>query len=96
LISNALKHAFPSGKIGGKIGVEIGRDEATAAYQLVVWDDGVGIPSEVDVEHTTSLGLQLVSSLARQLGGAITVHTSPGLGTRVVVYFSEPNDSKGA
>jgi len=95
LVSNALKHAFPSGG-GGKIGVEIGRDEATAAYQLVVWDDGVGIPPEVDIEHTTSLGLQLVSSLARQLGGVITVHTAPGPGTRVVVYFSEPNDSKGA
>ncbi|RQW83052.1 MAG: hypothetical protein EHM79_17150 [Geobacter sp.] len=38
---------------------------------LRVCDDGVGIPVGVDIMHTETLGLQIVTLLARQLHGTI-------------------------
>jgi two-component sensor histidine kinase len=35
---------------------------------LIVGDDGVGVPDDFDERSRTSLGMQLVSSLAGQLG----------------------------
>jgi two-component sensor histidine kinase len=40
---------------------------------LTVTDNGVGIPEQFDVEQTTTLGLQLVTMLADQLGGTINI-----------------------
>lgn len=87
LVSNALKHAFV-GRAGGRVGVEMGQDAATGWYRLVVWDDGVGLPAEFDHQSAASLGLQLVNSLTRQLGGALTF--ANGAGTRVEIVFPEP------
>jgi PAS domain S-box-containing protein len=84
LVSNALKHAFPTG-YGGNIEVLLCATGSTS-YQLIVVDDGVGLPNQFDYRESTSLGLQLVQSLTRQLGGTIEVpHTSAG--TRFVLSF---------
>lgn len=82
LVSNALKHAFPDGR-NGEVNVEM-RCSSTSQYQLAVWDDGVGIPAEMDYRKMNSLGLQLVNNLTRQLGGAVKVQ-SPG--TRFTICF---------
>jgi two-component sensor histidine kinase len=68
LLSNCLKHAFPSGK--GEIRVEF-RLETPRGYLLTVADDGVGVPNHVDFRTTSSLGLRLVRALANQLHGTI-------------------------
>jgi two-component sensor histidine kinase len=68
LMSNALKHAFPPGR-GGIIRVTAVPDGPYHG-RLRVEDDGVG----VDPQRTppaTSLGLRLVSDLARQMGSSI-------------------------
>ena len=59
-----------------------------AELMLVVSDDGVGFPEGLDVEHTGTLGLQLVSTLTRQLEG--TVEITRNSGTAVKVTFSAP------
>jgi len=74
LVSNVLKHAFPSGR-GGEIRIVLGSDpDGTAS--LSVTDDGVGIPEEVDLERTETLGFQLVTHLVDQLGGTLTISRS--------------------
>jgi two-component sensor histidine kinase len=45
---------------------------------LVVRDDGIGFPDEVDFRHTESLGLQLVTMLTEQLQGTITLERADG------------------
>lgn len=71
LISNCLKHAFPDGRTG-EIGVRVvagpGGDTT-----LSVRDNGVGLPPALDVDHTETLGLQLVRTLVDQLHGALEV-----------------------
>lgn len=74
LISNALKHAFPEGH-GGRIDLLL-RQEPDNRILLSVADDGVGIPQELDFEKSSSLGLQLVSLLADQLGGDLMINRS--------------------
>ena len=74
LISNALKHAFP-GSGRGRIDVNL-NDEPNGEIVLSVTDNGVGIPADLDLANATTLGLQLVSLLADQLAGKLTVNRS--------------------
>lgn len=76
LVSNALKHAFPH-KRPGKVWIALTR-QADQRLQLVVGDDGVGLPPDLDIRNTTSLGLQLVNTLTDQLEGTLTVARERG------------------
>jgi two-component sensor histidine kinase len=69
LISNALKHAFPNGR-GGEIRVKIGT-HGDQQFTLIVGDNGVGFPQDVDFQNTESLGMQLVNTLVDQLEGTV-------------------------
>jgi PAS domain S-box-containing protein len=71
LITNAFKHAFAN-RERGEIRVALTRLASNEAV-LTVSDDGVGIPDHIDIASTSTLGLQLVSLLADQLGGSITL-----------------------
>lgn len=71
LISNALKHAFP-GHRGGRILVSFAQEAGKQAV-LTVEDDGVGLPEGFSFDQSETLGVQLVSMLAGQLGGKVRV-----------------------
>lgn len=76
LVSNAIKYAFPHQK---EQTIEICfHSTPTNQYQLTVTDNGIGLPPEFDFRNTTSLGLQLVCSLAHQLQGTIAVDCTSG------------------
>jgi two-component sensor histidine kinase len=85
LVSNALKHAFPEER-KGMIKIYFSSDE-NDGYILEVTDDGVGIPAEMQFGGNTSLGMQLVSLLAEQLGARL--ESSRERGTSFVLRFSE-------
>lgn len=85
LITNSLKHAFPAGR-AGRIGVELRRDRPDR-LELVVWDDGIGLPEAV-VPHTAdSFGLALVFTFAEQLDAKVDVGQDRG--TRYEFRFAE-------
>jgi len=83
LISNSLKYAFKK-RQKGLVTVRFNHDGPV--YRLVVSDDGVGLPKDLDIENTESLGLQLVSTLAKQLRGTIEVDRSEG--TSFILEFA--------
>lgn len=84
LISNVLKHAFPRGQ-KGELNLSL-RSEADGIYELIVHDNGIGIPKDIDWRNTTSLGMQLVNNLTRQIGGTITLDSDSG--TKFTVRFA--------
>lgn len=70
LISNCLKHAFPEGHSGTvQVSLHIEGQSAT----LQVSDNGVGLPADFAELSRNSLGLQLVSDLAGQLGARLEI-----------------------
>jgi len=76
LVSNSLKHAF-SGRDRGKIRVIL-RPDNDDKFKIVVSDDGVGLPKNLDVTQTESLGLQLVTMLVEQLQGTLRIDKNQG------------------
>jgi two-component sensor histidine kinase len=70
LVTNALKHGFPAGRQGE---VRVILHEEKDDLELVVADDGVGLPAGIDPRRTTSLGLDLVFTFAEQLGARVEV-----------------------
>ena len=82
LVSNSLKHAFPDNR-AGKIAITI-RTVSAGEFELAVGDDGVGIPMDLDITHAKSLGLHLVTLLARnQLRGHIEMMRNGGTSFRI-------------
>jgi PAS domain S-box-containing protein len=76
LVTNALKHAFPDGR-HGTIRVELGQ-LPDGTLHLEVSDAGVGLPADLDLEQSPSLGLHLVRMLARQLGATLRIEREGG------------------
>ncbi|AAM06162.1 PAS domain S-box protein [Methanosarcina acetivorans] len=94
LISNSLKYAF-QGRNHGEIQVKLYREEDreqdiedlnSTAYVLSVSDDGVGILKDLDIEELDSLGLQLVTSLVKQLNGELELERNNG--TEFIIRFT--------
>ncbi len=84
LVANACKHAFPQGR-AGVVEVQVTRLPAGGKAMLRVADDGVGIPENLDIQRTETLGFQLVSGLTRQLQGELCVRRQNG--TVVEIFF---------
>jgi PAS domain S-box-containing protein len=81
LVSNSIKHAFPAGRVG-----EITLDldiQPGGMRTLRVADNGAGLPPGTDLRQTGTLGLQLVSNLADQLGGTLELERSGGTAFRL-------------
>ncbi len=86
LLSNALRHAFP-GRKRGHVGISLVRT-GSGSVELIVKDDGVGVPKDLDCSETQSLGLRLVRILATdQLGGTVSIRRENG--TQVQVRFRD-------
>jgi PAS domain S-box-containing protein len=82
LVSNTLKHAFLDGS-AGHITVDLHQEGGKNV--LVVSDNGVGLPADLNVHTTETLGLQLVSALVQQLDG--TLELERGSGTAIKISF---------
>lgn len=85
-------------KASGALGLLPGRHAC-----LTVEDNGCGMPEQVvqrifdpffttkPVGKGTGLGLSVVHGIIKEHGGAITVHSRPGCGTRFDVWFPAPS-----
>ena len=88
LFSNALKHGFPNGR-AGEVRVELQPLADGPGWRLRVADDGVGLPAGFDLKHLTTLGLQLIGDLSRQIGGRLEIGPGPGAVFEIVFQASK-------
>ncbi|MBC7089263.1 MAG: PAS domain S-box protein [Methanobacteriales archaeon] len=83
LITNSIKYAFPTGE--GTITIKLTTNDDN--IELIVADDGIGLPESIDLEKTETLGLKLVNILTKQIDGKITLKT--GQGTQFKIIFKD-------
>ncbi|WP_331931789.1 sensor histidine kinase [Phenylobacterium sp.] len=78
LITNAYKYAYPEGD-EGEVRIT-GERTDEEHYRLAVSDLGVGLPKGFDLARAyESLGMRIITTLAKQLGGELTADsTEPG------------------
>ena len=81
LVTNAFKHAF-AGRSQGAIEVSLRQDEFGRRV-LSVSDDGLGVGNPARVTESQALGMSLVTMLARQLGGQLSVRGERGTQVRI-------------
>ncbi len=84
IVSNSLKYAFP-GNRSGTVSIKA-RMQSDGLLVLTLADDGVGLPNDVVIDNTPTLGLQLVNILTDQLGGQLTLERFGG--TRYDLSFT--------
>jgi PAS domain S-box-containing protein len=82
LISNAIKHAFP-GDRQGELQIII-REEKNTEIEIVVRDNGLSLPDNVDIHQPRTVGLHLVNGLVKnQLDGQMEVRRDNGTEFRI-------------
>lgn len=85
LLSNSLKYAFPEDRAGEVLisACANGKGEIT----LEIRDNGVGLPEQVDIHGTSTMGMRLVTGLVEnQLGGKIEVDRSAGTAFKITFW----------
>jgi PAS domain S-box-containing protein len=75
LVSNSLKYAFVK---KGKGVIKIKLFENNGNVHLIIQDNGLGLPNEINYKDTESLGLQLVNTLVEQINGKIELDNNYG------------------
>jgi PAS domain S-box-containing protein len=83
LVTNSVKYAFPQGE--GTITINL--KSLPDKMELIIADDGIGLPSDISIENTETLGLQLVNNLSNQIDGEIQLERSHG--TKFKIIFKE-------
>lgn len=90
LITNSCKYAFSKEERGG-LNIQISQ-QGDGSYLLVHQDSGPGLPDGLDPAKVKSLGLRLVSRLAKQLHG--TIQYSYENGCRFDITFNDTTKRK--
>lgn len=97
LLINAHDAIVSAGQENGEIGVKILSSATDDVLDVVVWDNGPGIPENIKnqifrpffttkrVGEGTGLGLHICRQVAERVGGQITVESTVGQGTRFLV-----------
>ncbi|MDR3566061.1 MAG: histidine kinase N-terminal domain-containing protein [Negativicutes bacterium] len=76
LIQNSIEHGFV-GRREGVIGVDMSTRKD--AYQIEIWDDGIGLPPDFNQAQSNSLGLQISRTLIEHdLGGEFRLYSEGG------------------
>ena len=89
LITNAVKYAFEPGNNGE---IRVTFRHQNNLYQMIVSDNGRGMPDKSDRKPTTSLGTELVNRLTHQLRGEISI--SGEKGTTITIQFQDEPGGK--
>lgn len=85
LITNAHKHAFDGN--GGTISISCqGKGNKVI---LKVKDNGKGLPEDLDINQTDSLGLKLVDTLSHQLDGEYSLSSENGTNFRLIFTIED-------
>ncbi|PZU87289.1 MAG: hypothetical protein DI529_07265 [Chryseobacterium sp.] len=84
-VNNTVKYAFP-GKTGGEVLVSF-KISGSNLYQLIISDNGVGLPKDFNLDETESLGMNLMRGLTDQIDGIFLLENQNGL--KITIAFAK-------
>ena len=84
VVSNSIKHAFNDGR-KGEILIQFTK-KSENVYRLIIADNGVGLPAGLNLEHSDSLGIQLIQALSEQIDGTLKIESENGV--KYIIDFS--------
>jgi len=84
-INNTIKYAFPLDRKGNVI-VSL-KNAGENKYQLIISDDGIGLPAHFNIEETESLGMNLMRGLSDQIDGSFDLSNENGL--KIEITFTK-------
>jgi two-component sensor histidine kinase len=77
ILSNSYLHAFPDNR-SGNIQISFKHNPENNLNTLVLKDDGIGMPTGVNPDKSTSMGLQIIQILCKQIEGSLVLTNNPG------------------
>ncbi|WP_162996963.1 sensor histidine kinase [Mucilaginibacter kameinonensis] len=86
-ITNSIKYAFPNRR--GFINISLGTIDDNN-MMLNIADDGIGLPEDFDIKDASSLGMEMMKALSKQLDGNLKIEDNDG----VVITFVFPAEKK--
>jgi two-component sensor histidine kinase len=87
LISNSFKYAFVN-MSKGVISIHF-KNVGDDLYSLTVADNGAGIPPNIDIKKTKSLGMKILHKLVQQIDGELESDFTNG--TKFIIQFKSTN-----
>ncbi len=75
LITNSVKHAF-EGVLNPELSVTLKSD--ADGYELIVKDNGIGLPAEFNLTSSGSLGTEIITALTEQISAQISYRNNNG------------------
>ena len=82
-ITNSLKYAFPDGQAGH---ILVSFKLISSLVELVIADDGIGLPANDTAAPKKSLGMSLLKGLTTQIGGTYEINSERGV--EILIRFS--------
>jgi two-component sensor histidine kinase len=86
-ITNAIKYAFPNRR--GYINISLGVIDDNN-MMLNIADDGIGLPQDFDIKEASSLGMEMMKALSKQLGGSFKMENNNGV-VITLIFRAEKN-----
>jgi two-component sensor histidine kinase len=88
-ITNSIKYAFS--KDGGEIIIR-GQLIEPETINLIIADNGKGLPVDFNLAQSSSLGMEMMRALSKQLGGTFEIKNDPGV--IITIIFKIENTFK--
>jgi two-component sensor histidine kinase/tetratricopeptide (TPR) repeat protein len=84
-VTNSLKYGFP-GNQSGTVYVELAALSANT-YRLMISDNGIGLPADLNPNRSRTLGLSLIRGLSKQLSAGLQINSVNGV--QLSLVFTE-------
>ncbi|MEK7433182.1 MAG: histidine kinase dimerization/phosphoacceptor domain -containing protein [Cyanobacteriota bacterium] len=83
-VSNSLKYAFPKKNLE-KNKISIDFTSQNNNFTLIIKDNGIGLPKDIEDRKNNSLGIKLIESLSEQIDGDLNLNSySEGTSYKIV------------
>lgn len=89
-VTNSLKYAFPEGR-PGTLRIEL-TEEESKTFRLILSDDGIGFPADLNPKQSRTLGMSLIRGLSEQIDG--TLNISQHNGVQISLTFFEDKSAR--